>query len=66
MWDAGYQVVLVDIPVKQQAGAESYIRPGGTTMWGNEARIRNERENKKLSAYSSSGTHAHQSRSFGS
>lgn len=47
-WDAGYQVALVDIPVKQQAGAESYILPGGTTMWGNEARIRNERDNKRL------------------
>jgi glycosyltransferase involved in cell wall biosynthesis len=47
-WRAGHQVALTDIPVKQQAGDGSYILPGGTSMWGNEARMRNERANKQL------------------
>ena len=48
MWRAGYQVALTDIPVKQQTGKVSYILPGGTSMWGGEARMRNERANKQL------------------
>lgn len=47
-WRAGYQVALTDIPVKQTAGTVGYILPGGTSMWGNQARIRNERANKQL------------------
>ncbi len=47
-WRAGYQVALADIPVKQQTGKVSYILPGGTSMWGSEARKRNERANKQL------------------
>lgn len=47
-WTHGSQVALTDIPVKRQTGAESYIFPGGTIMWGNEARERNERANKQL------------------
>jgi hypothetical protein len=48
VWDAGYQVALTDIPVKQQPGTQSYILPGGTSMWGSDARMRNERTNKAL------------------
>jgi hypothetical protein len=48
VWRAGYQVALTDIPVKQQASTVGYILPGGTSMWGNEARIRNEHANKQL------------------
>ena len=33
---------------KQQASEGSYILPGGTAMWGNEPRMRNERANKQL------------------
>lgn len=47
-WTRGYQVALTDIPAKRQTGAQSYIFPGGTIMWGNEARERNERANKQL------------------
>lgn len=47
-WRATYQVALTNIPVKQQASEASYILPGGTTLWGNEARTRNERANKQL------------------
>lgn len=47
-WQAGHQVALTDIPVKQRTGEISYILPGGTSMWGNEARMRNERANKRL------------------
>lgn len=48
VWRAGHHVALTDIPVKQTAGKVGYILPGGTTMWGNEARVRNERSNKQL------------------
>lgn len=48
LWDLGHQVALTDIPVKQHTGATSYILPGGTTMWANEARVRNEITNKQL------------------
>jgi len=48
VWRAGHQVALTDIPVKQQTGKLSYILPGGTSMWGSEARTRNERANKQL------------------
>ena len=48
VWRAGHQVALTDIPVKQKAAEGSYILPGGTSMWGNEARMRNERANKQL------------------
>lgn len=47
-WTQGHQVALMDLPVKQQTGAESYIFPGGTLTWGLEARERNERANKAL------------------
>lgn len=47
-WSAGHQVALTNIPVKQQASKVGYILPGGTTMWANEARVRNERANKEL------------------
>ena len=47
-WHCGYQVALTDIPVKQQARRVGYILPGGTSIWGNEARVRNERANKQL------------------
>lgn len=46
-WRQGYQVALTDIPVKLEAGEESYILPGGTSLWGNDARVRNERVNKQ-------------------
>lgn len=45
-WRSGYQVALTDIPVKRVSGQGSYILPGGTSLWGNEARVRNERANK--------------------
>ena len=48
VWRAGHQVALTDIPVKQQASEGSYILPGGTSMWGSEARMLNERANKQL------------------
>ncbi len=47
-WREGYQVALTDIPVKLETGAQGYIFPGGTSLWGNEARERNERANKAL------------------
>lgn len=47
-WRHGYQVALTDIPVKLETGTQGYIFPGGTSMWGNEARERNERANKEL------------------
>lgn len=47
-WRHGYQVALTDIPVKLETGTQGYIFPGGTTLWGNEARERNERANKEL------------------
>lgn len=46
-WLEGYQVALTDIPVKVRAGEESYILPGGTSLWDNDTRIRNERVNKQ-------------------
>jgi len=47
-WDNGYQVALTDIPVKLETGAQGYIFPGGTTLWANDIRERNERANKEL------------------
>jgi glycosyltransferase involved in cell wall biosynthesis len=47
-WRHGYQVALTDIPVKLETRTPGYIFPGGTTLWGNEARERNERANKEL------------------
>jgi glycosyltransferase involved in cell wall biosynthesis len=47
-WRFGYQVALTDIPVKLETGTQGYIFPGGTTMWGIDARERNERANKEL------------------
>jgi glycosyltransferase involved in cell wall biosynthesis len=46
-WREGYQVALTNIPVKLRAGEQSYILPGGTSLWGNDTRIRNERANKQ-------------------
>lgn len=46
-WRHSYEVALTDIPVKQVTGRESYILPGGTTLWGLEERERNERANKQ-------------------
>ncbi len=47
-WESGYQVALTDIPVKLETGELGYIFPGGTTLWGNDARKRNEHRNKGL------------------
>jgi glycosyltransferase involved in cell wall biosynthesis len=47
-WQHGYEVALTDIPVKLATGRQSYILPGGTSLWGLEARERNERANKQL------------------
>lgn len=47
-WRHGYQVALTDIPVKLETGAQGYIFAGGTTLWANDARDRNERANKAL------------------
>jgi glycosyltransferase involved in cell wall biosynthesis len=47
-WQRGYQVALTDIPVKLESGEQGYILPGGTTLWANDARERNERFNKEL------------------
>lgn len=47
-WERGFQVALTDIPVKLETGTQGYIFPGGTTMWDNDARERNERANKQL------------------
>jgi hypothetical protein len=47
-WQHGYQVALTDMPVKLETGSEGYIFPGGTSLWGLEARERNERANKEL------------------
>ena len=46
-WRHGHQVALTDIPVKLRTDEQSYILPGGTTLWGNQARVRNERANKQ-------------------
>jgi len=46
-WRAGYEVALTDVPVKLETGEQGYIFPGGTTLWGNEARVRNEIANKE-------------------
>jgi glycosyltransferase involved in cell wall biosynthesis len=46
-WRNGHQVALTDIPVKLRSDEEAYILPGGTSLWGHEARIRNERANKQ-------------------
>jgi glycosyltransferase involved in cell wall biosynthesis len=47
-WERGFQVALTDIPVKLETGTQGYIFPGGTTLWDNHARERNERANKEL------------------
>jgi hypothetical protein len=47
-WESGFQVALTDIPVKLETGTQGYIFPGGTTLWDNHARERNERANKEL------------------
>ena len=47
-WRHGHQVALTDVPVKLETGAQEYIFPGGTSLWGNEERIRNEEANKRL------------------
>lgn len=46
-WRAGYQVALTDVPVKLETGEATYILPGGTSLWGMEDRVRNERANKQ-------------------
>ena len=48
-WNRGYEVALTNIPVKivQGYGSDEYILPGGTLLWGNEARQQNERQNKR-------------------
>lgn len=45
-WRARYQVALTDIPVKARRGERQYIFPGGTFLWGQDARERNEVDNK--------------------
>lgn len=47
-WRGGYEVALTDIPVKLATGRQTYILPGGTSLWGLDARERNERANKEL------------------
>jgi hypothetical protein len=47
-WQHGYRVALTDIPVKLETGKQSYIFPGGTSLWGNDERVRNELANKRL------------------
>jgi glycosyltransferase involved in cell wall biosynthesis len=47
-WRHGYQVALTHIPVKLETGAQGYIFPGGTSLWGADARVRNEQKNKRL------------------
>lgn len=47
-WEGDFQVALTDIPVKLETGTQDYIFPGGTTLWDNHARERNERANKEL------------------
>jgi hypothetical protein len=46
-WRNGHHVALTDIPVKLRTDEEAYILPGGTSLWGSEARMRNERANKQ-------------------
>jgi glycosyltransferase involved in cell wall biosynthesis len=46
-WQHGHQVALTDIPVKITTGKQEYILPGGTSLWGKEARVRNEEANKR-------------------
>jgi glycosyltransferase involved in cell wall biosynthesis len=46
-WRHGHQVGLTDIPVKLTTGHQSYILPGGTSLWGMNARVRNEEANKR-------------------
>jgi hypothetical protein len=48
VWRHGHQVALTHIPVKVETGGEGYVFPGGTTLWGNEERVRNEQTNKRL------------------
>jgi glycosyltransferase involved in cell wall biosynthesis len=46
-WVRGYQVALIDVPVKLETGEEAYILPGGTSLWGMADRVRNEVANKQ-------------------
>lgn len=46
-WERGWEVALTDIPVKQTDGSEGYALPGGTYLWGQVARERNELANKQ-------------------
>lgn len=47
-WLNGHQVALTEIPVKRETGGQTYILPGGTSMWGKRERDQNERTNKAL------------------
>jgi hypothetical protein len=44
-WLAGWQVAVTDLPVKQQDLTQEGPLPGGTWLWGGEARERNARAN---------------------
>jgi glycosyltransferase involved in cell wall biosynthesis len=46
-WLRGYEVALTDIPVKMERASVGYIFPGGTSLWANEERVRNELANKR-------------------
>lgn len=46
-WKHGYQVALTDIPVKITKVEQGYIFPGGTLLWGEDDRDRNEYQNKR-------------------
>jgi hypothetical protein len=48
VWLAGWQVAVTDFPVKQEIGIQKDILPGGTRLWGLEARERNVRANHQL------------------
>jgi hypothetical protein len=50
-WRHGHHVALTDIPVKMATGQQSYILPGGTSLWGMDARVRNEQANKRRLEY---------------
>jgi hypothetical protein len=45
-WLAGWWVAVTDFPVKQHGATPDEIVPGGTGLWGREARERNERANE--------------------
>jgi hypothetical protein len=46
-WLAGWQVAVTDFPVKQQHGTKEDTPPGGTGLWGRDARERNLRANRQ-------------------